>query len=443
VRQLCPGKNLIMLLAFFLSHSPSPHTVGQWRLPRSFQGLRYDRPEYWEHVARTAERGGIDTIFLSDSYSIYETFRESSDDTLRYAVQCPRHDPLPLIPIMARVTRFLGVVTTLGTAFLPPFWTARTFATLDHLTEGRVGWNLVTTAQDSEARQFGQQLDEHDTRYERADEYLALCRTLWDSWAPDAIVADRATGVFIDPSKVAKIHFRGKHFVSNGRFTVPRSPQGHPLIAQAGSSSAGTAFAARNADLVFGLRHSPAGMREFVDKVRAETIKAGRAVDDVKVLWGIVPIVAETHEAALHKQRVIRDNVTVDAGLAMLSAFMNVDFSKYDPTRPFPDIVGTSGMQGHLKFIQQDFPPETSLGDIARHFGAGQGPHVVGTPSEVVDQLVALLAEGGGDGFICISHTLPVCMDEFVDMVVPELRRRGLRTPGYEQATLRARIAAG
>ncbi|MCE4574976.1 LLM class flavin-dependent oxidoreductase, partial [Caballeronia sp. CLC5] len=139
------------LLAFFLSHSASPHTVGQWRLPRSFQGFRYDRAPYWEHVARTAERGGIDTIFLSDSYSIYETYRGDSDDTLRWAVQCPRHDPLPLISIMARVTQRVGLVTTLSTAFLPPYWVARQFATLDHLTEGRVGWNLVTTAGEPEA----------------------------------------------------------------------------------------------------------------------------------------------------------------------------------------------------------------------------------------------------------------------------------------------------
>lgn len=165
-----------MLLAFFLSHSASPHTVGQWRLPRSFQGLRYDRPTYWEHVARTAERGGIDTIFLSDSYSIYETYRGDSDDTLRWAVQCPRHDPLPLIPIMARVTQSIGIITTLSTAFLPPYWVARQFATLDHLTEGRVGWNLVTTAGEPEARQFGQKLDEHDTRYRRAEGISSCAR---------------------------------------------------------------------------------------------------------------------------------------------------------------------------------------------------------------------------------------------------------------------------
>ncbi|WP_454825732.1 NtaA/DmoA family FMN-dependent monooxygenase [Paraburkholderia xenovorans] len=432
-----------MLLAFFLSHSASPHTVGQWRLPRSFQGLRYDRPAYWEHVARTAERGGIDTIFLSDSYSIYETYRGSSDDTLRFAVQCPRHDPLPLIPLMARVTERVGFVTTLSTAFLPPFWTARTFATLDHLTEGRVGWNLVTTAGEQEGRQFGQPLDEHDTRYRRADEYLRLCQTLWDSWAPDAVLADRVNGVFADPSKVARIDFDGDFFASHGRFTVPHSPQGRPLIAQAGSSGAGTAFAGRHAELVFGLRHSAQGRREFVGKVREATRAAGRADDAVRILWGIVPIVAETREEALRKQQAIRDHVTVEAGLTMLSAFLNTDLSRFDPDAPFPDIGETSGIRGHLAAITQDFPAETSLGDIARHFAAGQGPHVVGTPAEVADQLQTLLEEGGGDGFICITHTLPGCMDEFVDLVIPELRRRGLRPDGYAHATLRERVQAG
>ncbi|WP_144109013.1 NtaA/DmoA family FMN-dependent monooxygenase [Paraburkholderia sp. BCC1886] len=432
-----------MLLAYFLSHSASPHTVGQWRLPRSYQGLRYDRPEYWEHVARTAERGGIDTIFLSDSYSIYETFRGSSDDTLRYAVQCPRHDPLPLIPIMARVTQSVGFVTTLSTAFLPPFWTARTFATLDHLTEGRVGWNLVTTAGEQEGRQFGQPLDDHDTRYRRAAEYLALCQTLWDSWAPDAVLADRESGEFADPGKIAKIDFQGEYFSSQGRFTVPHSPQGRPLIAQAGSSGTGAAFAGRHAELVFGLRHSTRGMREFVARVRHEAIAAGRAPDAVRVLWGVVPIVAETREEALRKQQAIRDNVTVEAGLTMLSAFLNVDLSRYDPAAPFPDIGGTSGIRGHLATITEDFAADTPLAVIARHFAAGQGPHVVGTPAEVADQLQSLLEEGGGDGFILITHALPTCMDEFTDLVVPELRRRGLRPPGYAHKTLRERVQAG
>ncbi|WP_250511375.1 NtaA/DmoA family FMN-dependent monooxygenase [Caballeronia sp. GACF4] len=432
-----------MLLAFFLSHSASPHTVGQWRLPRSFQGLRYDRPAYWEHVARTAERGGIDTIFLSDSYSIYETYRGDSDDTLRWAVQCPRHDPLPLIPIMARVTQSVGIITTLSTAFLPPYWVARQFATLDHLTEGRVGWNLVTTAGEPEARQFGQKLDEHDTRYRRAEEYLKLCQTLWDSWEPDAIVADRASGVFADPSKVARIDFHGDFFASQGRFTVPRSPQGRPLIAQAGSSSAGAAFAGRHAELVFGLRHSARGMREFVDKVQGEASKAGRSAGDVRILWGIVPIVGQTREEALQKQKAIRDNVTVEAGLTMLSAFLNTDLSRFDANAPFPDIGETSGIRGHLSTITEDFAPHTPLGEIARHFAAGQGPHVVGTASEVADQLRTLLDEGGGDGFICITHALPACMDEFVDLVVPELRRRGLRPASYEHATLRERVKAG
>ncbi|CAM4141960.1 Luciferase-like domain-containing protein [Bordetella tumbae] len=432
-----------MLLAYFLSHSASPHTVGQWRLPRSFQGLRYDRPEYWEHVARTAERGGIDTIFLSDSYSIYETYRGSSDDTLRYAVQCPRHDPLPLIPIMARVTQHVGFIATLSTAFLPPFWTARMFATLDHLTEGRVGWNLVTTAGELEARQFGQTLDEHDQRYTRAEEYLALCRTLWDSWAPDAIIADRVQGVFADPQKVAPIDFQGEYFSSKGRFTVPHSPQGHPLIAQAGSSPAGSAFAGRHADLVFGLRHSTQGMREFQTRVHEAARQANRRPEDVRILWGIVPIVGETRAEALRKQQAIRDNVTVKAGLTMLSAFLNIDLSRFDPDSPFPDIGETSGIRGHLSVITEDFPRETPLAEIARHFAAGQGPHIVGTAVDIADQLQQLLQEGGGDGFICISHTLPGCMDEFSDLVIPELRRRGLRPPGYDHRTLRERVRAG
>ncbi|SAL33683.1 monooxygenase [Caballeronia cordobensis] len=224
---------------------------------------------------------------------------------------------------------------------------------------------------------------------------------------------------------------------------MPRSPQGRPLIAQAGSSSAGAAFAGRHADLVFGLRHSAPGMREFVDKVKGEALRAGRCADDVRILWGIVPIVGHTREEALQKQRAIRDNVTVEAGLTMLSAFLNTDLSRFDEDAPFPDIGETSGIRGHLAAITEDFAPDMPLGEIARHFAAGQGPHVVGNPAEVADQLQRLLNEGGGDGFICITHALPACMDEFVDLVVPELKRRGVRPDTYEHATLRERVRAG
>lgn len=432
-----------MKIGFFLSHSASPHTVGQWRLAQSYQGFRYDRAEYWEHVARTAERGGIDVIFLSDSYSIYEVYRGSGADTVRYAVQCPRHDPLPLIPIMARTTRHVGFITTLSTAFLPPYWVARNFATLDHLTEGRVGWNVVTTAGEPEARLFGQQLTEHDARYRRADEYIDLCNTLWDSWSPDAIVMDRETGIFADPDRVRRTVFNGAYFSSEGYFTVPRSPQARPVIAQAGASDTGLAFAGRHAEVVFGLRHAARGMRDYVARLRAAVVAAGRPADAAKVLWGILPIVAETEEEARYKQRAIRNNVTIEAGLTMLSAFLNVDLAQFEVDRPLPDIGETSGIRGHLAMIGEDFGPDITLAEIARHLAAGQGPHVVGTPKQVVDQLERLLDEGGGDGFLCISHSLPTCMDDFVNLVVPELRRRGLRPDHYEQTQLRDRFRHG
>ncbi|MES2532261.1 MAG: NtaA/DmoA family FMN-dependent monooxygenase [Pseudomonadota bacterium] len=431
-----------MILTFFLSHSASPHTVGQWRLPQSFQGFRYDRPAYWEHVARTAERGGIDAVFLSDSYSIYETYRGNGDDTVRFAVQCPRHDPLPLIPIMARVTNNLGVITTLSTAFLPPYWTARQFATLDHLTEGRVGWNIVTSAGEAEARLFGQPFVAHDARYDRAEEYLALCQDLWSSWDADAVVADRASGVYADPARVRRTHFEGRHFRSEGRFTVPRSPQGRPALAQAGASSAGLAFAVRHADVLFGLRHTARGMRDYVGKVAQASALAGRTDGGPKVLWGIVPIVAETEAEARRKQQQIRDNVTVDAGLTMLSAFLNTDLARFDPTQPLPDIGETSGIRSHLSMMSEDFGPDVPLGEIAKVYAAGQGPHIVGTPAQVATQLEALLADGGGHGFMCITHALPTCMDDFVNLLVPELRRRGLRPPDYAQSRLIDRLAA-
>lgn len=433
-----------MHIALLISHGPSPHTVGQWRLSRSWRSVSSNPMAFWQHIARTAERGCFDMVFLADAYSLHDAYRGSGDDTIRYAVQYPRLDPLPLVAIMAQATRNLGFGATVSTTFLPPYWTARCFATLDHLTEGRVGWNVVTSYARSEAANFGiEDIPDHDVRYDRADEYLELCYRLWESWDEDAVVADRTTGIYADPRKVHRTDFKGKHYQCEGPLHVPRSPQGRPLIIQAGSSPRGVAFAGKHAEAVFAIRHDPKGMKRQRETLEAAALAAGRAPDAPKILWGILPVVGETRADARRKQREILDNIEVEAGLAMMSGHFNYDLSKFRVDQPLPRIDAAQGIQGQIAMVVEDLSDKMTLEEVAKKFASGIAPHVVGSPSEVADQLEALLDQGGGHGFMLVTHALPGSVDDFVDLVVPELQRRGRMRTGYEHRLLRERFEHG
>ncbi|MEO8559578.1 MAG: LLM class flavin-dependent oxidoreductase [Rhodospirillales bacterium] len=433
-----------MHIALLISHSPSPHTVGQWRLPGSWRSVSSDPMAFWQHIARTTERGCFDMVFLADAYSLHDAYRSTGEDTIRYAVQYPRLDPLPLVPVMAQATRNLGFAATASTTFLPPYWTARHFATLDHLTEGRIGWNVVTSYARSEAANFGiDDIPDHDARYDRAEEYLELCYRLWDSWEPGAVVADRETGVYADPAKVHRIDFKGKYFRCEGPLHVPRSPQGRPFIIQAGSSPRGLAFAGKHAEAVFAVRHDPAGMKRQREKLEQAAVAAGRAPDAPKILWGILPVVGETRGQALRKQQAIFDNIEIEAGLAMMSGHFNYDLSKFPIDQPLPKIDAAQGIQGQIAMVVEDLSDKMTLGDVAKKFASGIAPHVVGTASEIADQMEALLDQGGGHGFMLVTHALPGSVDDFVDLVVPELQRRGRFRSRYDNRMLRDRFEQG
>ncbi len=433
-----------MHIALLISHSPSPHTVGQWRLSRSWHNVTSDPMGFWQHVARTAERGCFDMVFLADAYSLHDAYRSSGADTIRYAVQYPRLDPLPLVPAMAAATRHVGFAATVSTTFLPPYWTARHFATLDHLTQGRIGWNVVTSYARSEAANFGiADIPDHDERYDRAEEYLELCYRLWDSWEPDAVVADRATGVYADPAKVHRTDFVGKYYSSEGPLHVPRSPQGRPFIIQAGSSPRGLTFAGKHAEAVFAIRHDPAGMKRQREKLEQAAVAAGRAPDAPKILWGVLPVVGETRAEALRKQQAIFDNIEIEAGLAMMSGHFNYDLSQFRIDQPLPRIDAAQGIQGQIAMVVEDLSDKMPLGEVAKKFASGICPHVVGSPSEVADQLEALIDQGGGHGFMLVTHALPGSIEDFADLVVPELQRRGRMRKRYQHRLLRERFERG
>ncbi len=428
-----------MHLALITSFSASPHTIGQWRLPRSYRGFDFRRLDYWEHLARTLERGLFDMMFFADAYTLHEAYGASPDAAIRGAVQYPRMDPFTLIPALSRVTRHLGFGVTASTTFLPPYWVARHFASLDDVTEGRIAWNVVTSYPDAEARQFGLDvIPDHDVRYNRADEYVELCRKLWASWEPDAVVFDREAGVFADPAKVHRVDHEGTWFRCAGPLHVPPSPQGHPVIIQAGSSPRGLQFAARHAEVVFAVPGATARMGEQRDRLDEALVAAGRDPREVKVLWGVTPILGSTDAEAEARRQEIIDHASVEGALVQLSGHLNADLSTWPVDRPLEDME-VSGVRG---YIGGRFAPGEMLADLAKRLGTGVGQHVTGSAATVADRLEEMDEAGRGDGFMFVTTTLPGSVEDLVDLLVPELQRRGRFRTTYTETLLRERFRA-
>lgn len=423
-----------MHLALIMNFSASPHTIGQWRLPRSFRGETYLDASYWERIARTLERGCFDMLFFADSYTLHDRYQDSPDAAIRYAVQYPRLDPLPLIPMLSRVAPNLGFGVTASTTFLPPYWLARNMATIDHLTDGRMGWNVVTSYSRSEAQNFGMDdIPEHDLRYDIADEYMDVCNKLWASWEEDAIIMDREAGIYADPKKVHRINHEGKYFKSRGPLCVPRTPQGRPIIIQAGSSPRGLKFAAQHADVIFAVPNSSGGAAKHRKAINAALAEAGRSRDDVKVIWGITPVVGESEAEVKAKREAILANIHPEAALVLLSGHLNYDLSTWPKDRPLSELE-VSGVQAFAR--AQNYTVE----EYARRMAEGSGNLMDGTATQIVDRMEDLYEQTEGDGFMIVTHALPSSVDDFVDLVVPELQRRGHFREKYGARILRDRF---
>lgn len=423
-----------MHLALIMNFSASPHTIGQWRLPRSFRGETYLDASYWERIARTLERGCFDMLFFADSYTLHDRYQDSPDAAIRYAVQYPRLDPLPLIPMLSRVAPNLGFGVTASTTFLPPYWLARNMATIDHLTDGRMGWNVVTSYSRSEAQNFGMDdIPEHDLRYDIADEYMDVCNKLWASWEEDAIIMDREAGIYADPKKVHRINHEGKYFKSRGPLCVPRTPQGRPVIIQAGSSPRGLKFAAQHADVIFAVPNSSGGAAKHRKAINAAIAEAGRSRDDVKVIWGITPVVGESEAEVKAKREAILANIHPEAALVLLSGHLNYDLSTWPKDRPLSELE-VSGVQAFAR--AQNYTVE----EYARRMAEGSGNLMDGTATQIVDRMEDLYEQTEGDGFMIVTHALPSSVDDFVDLVVPELQRRGHFREKYGARILRDRF---
>ncbi len=429
-------------LAQFLVHGPTFHSIAMWRHPRTAAaGWDWTRPDLWQHIARTCERGLFDMAFFADLNYISDTYKGSLEPALANATQAPEHDPIPLLSYMAAATSRIGVASTFSTSQHHPFYAARMWATLDHLTAGRAGWNVVTSINHNQDANFGVERPPADHRYDRAHEFMEVCRKLWASWDEDAVVMDRATPRFADAAKVHRIEHEGRFFKSRGPLNVVRSPHGGPAILQAGVSPKGQDFAAKYADAIFAIQPRPEDAKAYRDSVHAHMDSMGRERRACKVLFGMQPIIGATEAEARERQAEHNALVPVEGGMAILSAHLDFDLSRLPPGTRLAERSEPQLQRLRTRYLASDGSAMT-MEEIARRHGQSVGlPQFVGTPRSIADQMEAFMAHVGGDGFMVSAIDCPGAIEEFVDLVVPELQRRGLVRTSYAGRTLRAHLA--
>jgi FMN-dependent oxidoreductase (nitrilotriacetate monooxygenase family) len=425
-------------LAQFLCHGPTYHSLAMWRHPRTAAaGYDWTKPELYQHIAQVCERGKFDMVFFADLNYISDTYTGSMAPAIRHATQAPEHDPIPLLGFMAAVTSRIGLGATFSISHAHPFYAARLWATLDHLTRGRAAWNVVTTLNHNQSANHGEALRPSDERYERAHEFIQVCRKLWASWEPDAVVMDREAGVFADPAKVHRIEFEGRFFTSRGPLNVIRSPQHGPAILQAGTSPKGRSFATRYADAIFAIQPNLAGAKAYYDDIKSGTVNEGRPPEACKILFGIQPIVGESEAHAREKQEEHNALVPLEGGLAILSGHLDFDLAKLSL-----DELMAHRTEPELQRMQTRYRTLTgellTVREVAQRHGQSVGlVQMVGTPAQVADQMEAYVDAVGGDGFMLSPIYSPGAIEEFVDLVVPELQRRGRLRREYTGTTQR------
>ena len=426
----------------FQMNTVGHQSPGLWTHPRD-TSTRYKSAAHWVELAQLLERGRFDALFLADVLGIYDVYAGSADAALRHAVQVPLADPLALVPLLAHATEHLGFGVTAALTYEHPYTFARRMSTLDHLSGGRVGWNIVTGYLDSAARNLGhaQQMG-HDARYDLAEDYLDVVYKLWEkSWDDDAVMADKASGVYADPAKVHAIHHHGPHYTVPGIHLCEPSPQRTPFLYQAGTSPRGLAFAAHHAEATFVAGPSKQVVKKYVDATRAAARAAGRDPDGLLVYAQALIVTAPTTAEAQAKYRDYLEHVDIEAALALLSGWTGVDFARL-PLDATVDYIDTDAGRSALASLSAADPARSwTVREAARFIGlGGRGPVLVGDPGQVADQLEAWQAATGADGFNLAFAIAHESMRDVVELVVPELQRRGRYRTGYAGGTLRSRL---
>jgi long-chain alkane monooxygenase len=424
-------------LGWFTNFAP-PVWNGSWR---GNEATSWTDGSFYVDMAKAMERACFDYIMLEDSEMVPDAFGNSMKYALKHAHQAPKLDPILLLARMSAATKNLGLIATASTSFWPPFLLARQMATVDHMSHGRAGWNIVTSSEDRAAQNFGlDKLYGHDERYERADEYTELMFRLWDSWEPDAVVADTETGTYVDADKVHVVDFKGKYYSSRGPLNTPPMPQGHPVICQAGSSPRGREFAAKYAETILAVPTGLEKMRAFRDDVRARMARYDRKPDECKILFICEPILGATEEEAWQRRAQMFEPTAenVERGLMGMSTVTDIDFSQFDVSKPLPRDLTTNGHQSSLANF---YTYGETLADVAMtwlHHYADET--LVGTPDQVAARMGEMMEYIGGDGFLISGEMSRQFISQVCDGLVPALQRRGLTRTAYTGATLREHL---
>ncbi|KAF2633817.1 HK97 family phage prohead protease [Macroventuria anomochaeta] len=440
------SKKKILINAFDMS-TVGHLSPGQWKNPKDKSATKR-KLDYWINLAKLLERGGINALFLADTYGGYDTYEDSLDNCIRRAAQWPMTDPTIPISAMAAVTKNLAFAVTASTSFEPPFLLAKRFSTLDHLTGGRFGWNIVTSWKKAAFKAIGLENPiEHDERYAQADEYLRVLYKLWEgSWADNAITENKKNDEYIDPDRIRTIKHNGKFFHLESRHIVDPSPQRTPFLFQAGTSSAGSEFAANHAEAIFVSSHSPVVLKPKIEKIRELAKEKGRDPQSIKFFATFTPILGRTDEEAQQKYEELRQYASEIGGLVLVSGWTGIDLSQYPPDKILTadDATTDHRVRSLLDQFTVTSPevPEWTPKVIAEKASiGGLGPVSVGSPQTVADELERWVREADVDGFNIGYVTTPGSFEDVVDLLVPELRKRGIYSqPEEEGLTAREKV---
>lgn len=420
---------------------PTGYHVAAWRHPHvpADAGVNF---AHFAELAQIAERARFDFVFLADSIALRGgDLAALSRTAIRYVAQ---FEPLTLLGGLAAVTERIGLTASATTTYTEPFHLARMLASLDHMSGGRAGWNLVTSQNEAEAHNFGREAHPpHDERYARAKEFAQVVMGLWDSWEDDAFVRDKKSGIFFDPTKLHPLNHKGPIFSVKGPLNIPRAPQGHPVILQAGSSEVGKDLAAFCGEVIFTAQHSMAAAQVFYADVKRRLATYGRSPEDVLIIVGLFPYVGRTDEEAREKFEALQQLVDPVVGLSLLESELGgIDLSAFDldgPLPPLPDSNAGKSRQNLLADMARQ--QNLTIRQLFRHVAGGRGHcQIMGTPETVADELEEWFRKEAADGFMVMAPSFPGGLSDFAELVVPELQRRGLFRTDYRGKTLREHL---